>query len=469
MTRPAPIPAEPGRIVAAIFAGLWAAAVCFHVGSYGIWERSIYATLAAVWLLGKPSSAPRLLLLAATIVSDVWLYLPEIPNHWIIHGFVAAAVLVAYGAVAWTRRTFVVDAASIYAASAPAIRLSVAVLYFWVVFHKINVDYLFSPVSCGAEFYREQRTVFGFFPEGRFFEMTSAYLTLLIETAIPLLLLFVRTRAWGVLLGVAFHVFIAFNPISGFYNFSALLFALYACFIPETLLVRIATELSDVLARLRRQFGGFARWKLLVTLLIGVATVYLLAHEHTQLGSRRTFLILWTPYGLLGAWVALRLVAWDRAAHPAPEPVSLRPAYAVLWLVPLAVLLNGVTPYLGLKTENSFSMYSNLRTEGGVSNHLLLPSTQVFGYQHDLVDIVDASVPPLKRVRDAGELLPFFELRRVLAQQPDRALRYRRGQDAGARTDAAEQSGTGARAGYVLRKLLRFRPVEPPGAQPCVH
>src|SRR6266704_2162953 len=63
---------------------------------------------------------------------------------------------------------------------------------------------------------------------------------------------------------------------------------------------------------------------------------------------------------------------------------------ALTWLIPLIALGNGVTPYLGLKTVANYSMFSNLRTEGGQTNHLLIPAGQFFlaEYQTDLVRVV---------------------------------------------------------------------------------
>ena len=56
---------------------------------------------------------------------------------------------------------------------------------------------------------------------------------------------------------------------------------------------------------------------------------------------------------------------------------------------PLLVVLNGMCPYLGLKTDSSFAMFSNLRTEPGFANHLVMPhGPQPFGFQGDLVRLV---------------------------------------------------------------------------------
>ena len=52
----------------------------------------------------------------------------------------------------------------------------------------------------------------------------------------------------------------------------------------------------------------------------------------------------------------------------------------------------GVNQHLGLRTAGNLTMFSNLRTEGRSSNHLLLGSNplKMFDYQEDLVEIIEA-------------------------------------------------------------------------------
>ena len=62
----------------------------------------------------------------------------------------------------------------------------------------------------------------------------------------------------------------------------------------------------------------------------------------------------------------------------------------VKWLLifPISVFLIGLTPHLGLKNVQVFAMFSNLRTEGGNTNHLFIPSSfQLFDNLEDLVTI----------------------------------------------------------------------------------
>lgn len=60
----------------------------------------------------------------------------------------------------------------------------------------------------------------------------------------------------------------------------------------------------------------------------------------------------------------------------------------------LLVVLNAASPYLGLKTMYSIAMYTNLRTEPGLWNHLLVPeSFRVFDLQDGLVQLVSSDDP----------------------------------------------------------------------------
>ncbi|MEQ8384030.1 MAG: hypothetical protein RH949_16880 [Coleofasciculus sp. A1-SPW-01] len=86
----------------------------------------------------------------------------------------------------------------------------------------------------------------------------------------------------------------------------------------------------------------------------------------------------------------------------------------------LLVFLYAMTPYLGLRTAGNFSMFSNLRTEGETSNHLLLASNplKIWGYQEDVVEVLEIDdeaakvghkYRPLK-----GYKLPVIEFKKLI-------------------------------------------------------
>ena len=140
---------------------------------------------------------------------------------------------------------------------------------------------------------------------------------------------------------------------------------------------------------------------------------------------------------------------------------------ALACIGPALVLASGLSPYLGLKTLNAFSMYSNLRTEGGVTNHLLVPTaTQVFPFQRDLVVIESANVRAIKILR--GQLVPFFQLRILTSVERTRPLRVRFTRP-GTQGLASDERDLAAypRVPWLGRKLLQFRPIELEGPRRC--
>jgi hypothetical protein len=98
-----------------------------------------------------------------------------------------------------------------------------------------------------------------------------------------------------------------------------------------------------------------------------------------------------------------------------------------LWLLPALVLINGLNPYLGLRTQLSFSMFSNLRTEGGRTNHLFMPRLITLQpYEDDLVEVIEASDPILQDLRTKELLLPYFEFQAMINELDNVRVTYLR-------------------------------------------
>lgn len=63
----------------------------------------------------------------------------------------------------------------------------------------------------------------------------------------------------------------------------------------------------------------------------------------------------------------------------------------------LCAALNGASPYLGLKTQATWSMFSNLSVECGSTNHLFIPaSAMLFRYTSECVTVTKTNVPSLQ-------------------------------------------------------------------------
>jgi hypothetical protein len=118
------------------------------------------------------------------------------------------------------------------------------------------------------------------------------------------------------------------------------------------------------------------------------------------------------------------LVSAAVAPSPRPAwtgvPITERLTPPWMFVFPVLLLLHGLTSYLGLRTAGNFSMFSNLRTEGARSNHLLLGGNplKLWDYQEDVVRFIRIDdqrarigyqYQPLE-----GRLLPVVEFRKLI-------------------------------------------------------
>jgi hypothetical protein len=165
---------------------------------------------------------------------------------------------------------------------------------------------------------------------------------------------------------------------------------------------------------------------------------------------------------------ALRML---RAEAPPPAPAV--PAFRWLYASLALVVLNGSSQYLGLKTENAFTMYSNLRTEAGHNNHLILPALRLGGWQDDVVEVLESDLPALAPYVGQEERITWFELRRITSTADGEfGVRYRRGGE-----ELWYHAGNGGGGDPELAtphplwvaKLLSFRPVSPREHPLCSH
>jgi hypothetical protein len=309
-------------------------------------------------------------------------------------------------------------------------------------------------------------------------QLVSIYATLVIEAAIPLLLLFGCTRGLGVLVGLLFHEILSLNPISGFYNFSAMMIALFLLFAREDFVERLRETFRSSrprawLQRLKDQ--EFAVWRLVAYALVLAIGLLVASHLFWEFPSRRVFGWLWIPYSAAAILAFAALGDWRMRG----DRGVFRVEYNFLLVVPFLIFVNGLSPYLGLKTETSFAMYSNLRTEGGATNHLFMPSRiQVFDYQRDLVEIVSSSDRTMQRKAGTERLMTFFEFHDYLSRHPDARISYvRRYTGPSGETSSWEKNigraGDDPKLSIPIprwkRKLLYFRDVSKGERQACMH
>jgi hypothetical protein len=303
--------------------------------------------------------------------------------------------------------------------------------------------------------------------------MTAIWSTLLVEAAIAILLCFRGTRLWGIALGMAFHSLLALHPHKGLYSFSAMLFALFFLFVPEERL-----EAANVAYRPTALHRWFRSVLVLIGVLLGVLVVLrgcgAIQSDQVHLLNRFVYYMglgLWLIYATCLTWLFIK-IARTGARTTAHAAFGLWPRRRFLLVMPALVVFNGFNPYLGLKTQSSFAMFSNLRTEGERSNHLFIPRwIRIADYQDHLVEILRSSDPALQAFADQHLCLTFFELRRHANDGGDGFwVEYRyRGETVHRTRHAHPDHELFTPIPWWLRKLLAFRAVDCDGPQRCRH
>lgn len=230
-------------------------------------------------------------------------------------------------------------------------------------FHKLNAEYVSTESSWAsqfADFYCCDRNIRG---PGlrRGFAITAIWGTLLTELALPFLLLIPATRVWGVLAGLLFHFSLA---LLGIVNFSAVMYAGLLAFIPE----------QAILESVQRTIGMRPSLAAVVVAFAAAAWIFTprRANRHCPYRHRWLGWLVQIPFGMLTGFALLcwvHVLALRQALVP-PDLGAGR--IALLWGMWFVFLLNGLGPYLGIKTEFSFCMFSNLRCQPW--RHLVFPA-----------------------------------------------------------------------------------------------
>ncbi|MEM1444283.1 MAG: HTTM domain-containing protein, partial [Verrucomicrobiota bacterium] len=374
---------------------------------------------------------------------------------------------------------------------APVMRVAVVIMYVWAVIQKLNWDYFNPDVTCAGLLHKEINVYFGsILPEAPWALVGAAIGSLVFELGIPLLLIFRKTRFAGFVVAAGFHLWLSIHPAAGIYSFTSLILAFLLLFMPlswgEQLQGLWNRQLSWLgkgdLDRGRRR----ARWIVVLVFfatLITQGMLYLTiarSYEVFDKANRIGFF----AFFVWGVWLGANYLIAGWKARPRSEklPNSLRPSFVLIGLIP--VILNGFQPWIGGRTQTSFSMYSNLRSEGE-GNHMFLKRVDLLDMQSDMIEVVQSApniLGPTDRPRGIQQfanighrIIPWFEFRRLVSEMSgDFEVTY---------IQEGEEKELGRKAGDIYgdeaafeeipllqRKFLWFRRLESlEGPMCCTH
>ena len=371
---------------------------------------------------------------------------PEVANHvnLIIYCNTVVVLTMAY---AYLRHRDSVTDDEYFEMIRPVLRVSLMLVYFLAGFHKLNEDYFNPEVSCAADRFRMlvslmQKSILGvpvglvlsalglfilyrLIRGGRFGAPGERVFTLLVvlfvggvlcgvlivlleaqfdnaaalrsiglamgvlivlwELIGSLMLAVPRYQAVMVPFSLAMHAVLA---TVGFVDFGALALSLLFTFVPSNYYQVLTTH-----ANLR--FSGLLVHRAHVYFsinIIGGVLSGIDVHIYHFFNSEFFTGMLFNLSVLIFIWPILSTIF-----SPSPRPiwggvpVFNRKMPMFLYIFPVLLLLFGMSSYVGLRTAGNFSMFSNLRTEGNGSNHLLLRNNpiKIWAYQEDVVRIIE--------------------------------------------------------------------------------
>ena len=453
-----------------LFALLFALSLILHQlwwFGFEVLSPHFLVILAALWTALRPTSVGRFLTMIAAEVLSVGLDMPDVGSHTLLV-LVSGACVLTYAGWRTLRNRRLPDAGTLFERLAPFLRVQLLLIYAVAAIAKLNTGFFDGAVSCAAALSGKVAWFDPTLLDGAWRIAPSIYGTVAIELALPVLLAVPRTRLVGLAVGGAFHAVLA---LAGNVPFSALALALYVAFLPTDTPSRLRALAAQrpALGRWARRGRRWADSPVVLPAMVGcwLAAAVIFASEPAlgrALISNGTRLLLVLVMLFAASLLALCLASGGRPVYP---PRSLRLGHPVFVLGILLLVVNSLSPYLGLKTDSSFTMFSNLQTENGRWNHVFIPeAVRVFPYQDQLVRVTDSNDRALEQRTTDGRRVVRFELERYVRSHPGTSATY---------ATAAATGETGDTTGLdsaslvtpILDRVVKFRDVRSPQRSGC--
>jgi len=379
-----------------IFAFIWGIYVIFHFIYLIYYSPALVPSpITLSWVnvglaflvVLNTHSKPLFLVLVASQLTELWLLMPFASNHSIIQFFFGLIFIATAAKSLLSDKTLNQWDISF----AQGGRYLLIIMYIFGIFHKINAGFLNPETSCAVALWQTYM-----FPElikdALWAHYSAIYATFIIEGGVLLGLLFHKTRYWAMVIGIAFHLFLAFSSFAFYPTFSLLSVALHFLFLPPGTLKRFkASSTYERLKPIRENFAVF--------LVLYSGMLYYAAKHDSLILLIILFCFIGFPT-LLFAYLFGREKLTTRSNYVWPPQIM--PTF-----IAMLFFINCAMPYAGLKTQQTLNMFSNLHLENGRSNHLIFKNAPtLFDYLEGSVKITRYS---LKSHPEASLALPPYE------------------------------------------------------------
>ena len=306
------------------------------------------------------------------------------------------------------------------------IRWTTLIAYGAAAFAKLNAAFFDPVTSCTTDFIgRYTRLAADWFnvdiiaPLG--FLAAMPYTIAMAELAVVPLLAVRRTRHLAVLLIIPLHLSMSVNPYGTGSTFTILVLTVAFLFMSrdaQRSVAAITSSLAGVLvASPARQGLTFViLWATLVWVRSWGRSVPWLTP--TTAVPNHTLI---TAATLLVIGVLVVAIARSRSMSGSTLPWQPPTAHTPLIML---VVFHAMNPYLGLSTVPVFTMYSNLRTEADLHNHLIVPPAPWPTTQASLIQVISTTNPELAVLASSEERLTLHETRRRVDRWPEASLEF---------------------------------------------
>jgi hypothetical protein len=180
-------------------------------------------------------------------------------------------------------------------------------------------------------------------------------------------------------------------------------------------------------------------------------------------------------FAVFGISVVL-MVARHGRVRSDDAPYRLKSPLTALNALPVLYFLHCTSPYIGLGTGGALTMFSGLRTEGGISNHYVIREPiRLFPYQDTVVYFEDASNFSLRTAVAESQGLVMFDFQRHFSIREPLALPLTVNVDGNRYTldspEAVDKFGKQyfTDQSWLERKYMSFRLVDAPQPDRCRH
>jgi len=335
-------------------------------------------------------------------------------------------------------------------------KLILVFMYFFGIYHKLNTDFFNPGVSCAVELSKPFTSIIGL-EDNTTLNWIPIYLTLFVETIAMVGLIFKRYRKLGLAVSIPFHIVIGFTGYAFYMDFSTIVLAMYSLNINNDSLERIRDFYE-------RRFKLYWIKKTISLIPLGFALGLFIYVTILCQGvcSYRSFMPIFAFYSIPISLILMfsknvKKEGWKKSKS------------GLLFLIPIVFFLNGLSPYLGLKTESSISMYSNLYVEGRTTNHFfhgVLPG--FWNYSDEVITVIDSNNNKLRE----GESFIRYDFDRRLSNLRNVEITVQSNLKSTPQqisTNEANWNNTYDEAHWLMKKYLIFKPIDLKRPKVCDH